>query len=98
MKLTEFYSLSEGHDNYYTIEPDGRLIEWDMASYNGVDDDLYEETSYQVVASGDTGTLIEELNRRMGLTAEEIDKIEFNLSMGCTVTVLREGNEVKVRL
>lgn len=97
MKLTEFYSLSEGHDSYYTLEPDGRLIEWDQAML-GDDDGLFEETSYEVVAQGDYGHLIETLAKRVKLLSEDIDKIELGLSMGCQVTVLREGNETKVRL
>jgi hypothetical protein len=97
MKLTEFYSLSEGHDSYYTIEPDGRLLEWDLNSY-GDGEEIFEDTSFEVIAQGDSGVLIEELSRRIDLTSEEIDQIDFNLSMGCTVTVIREGNEVRVRL
>ena len=97
MKLTEFYSLSEGHDSYYTIEPDGRLLEWDLATL-GDDDGLFEETSYEVVAHGDPGALIEELGRRMKLASEDIDMIEYNLSMGCPVTVLQEDGNVIVKL
>jgi hypothetical protein len=97
MRLTEFYSLSEGHDSYYTIEPNGRLIEWDQAMIAD-EENLSEEMSYEVIAHGNNGTLLEELGRRLSLTAEDIDKIEYNLSMGCQVTVLREGNEVIVRL
>ena len=97
MKLTEFYSLSEGHDKFYTLEQDGRLLEWDQTIL-GDDESLDEEMSYEVVASGTPDRLITELKRRIGLTAEDIDKIEYNMLMGCQVTVLREGNEVKVRL
>lgn len=97
MKLTEFYNLSEGHDCYYTIEPDGRLIEWDQATI-GDDESLFEETSYEVIAHGDTGTLLEHLSRRLKLTPEHLDKVELGVSMGCQVFVQREGNEVKVRM
>jgi hypothetical protein len=97
MKLSEFYNLSEGHDSYYTVEPDGRLLEWDQAMISD-DHELFEETSYEVIAHGNNGVLIEELNKRIGLKPGEIDRIEFGLSMGCQVTVLKEGNEVKVRL
>jgi len=98
MRLTEFYSLSEGHDSQYTIEPDGRLLEWDLASYTDGEDGLFEEMGYEVIAQGDNGTLLEELSRRLDLTPEDIDRIEYNLSMGCEVTVIREGDEIKVRL
>lgn len=97
MKLTEFYSLTEDHDRHYTIEPDGRLLEWDLASL-GDGEDMYEETSYEVIAQGHTGALLEELGRRMDLQSEDIDRIEYNLTTGCPVTVFKRGTETIIKL
>jgi len=97
MKLTEYYALGEGHDKFYTLEPEGRLLEWDQTVLSE-DEMIEEEMSYEVIGTGDTGNLITELQKRISLSSKDLDQIEYNLSMGCKVTVLREGNEVKVRL
>lgn len=92
MRLSEFYDLREEHDRYYTISED-RLLEWDHALVSEL-----EEASFEVIAQGSFGNLIEELQKRMPLASEDIDKIEYGVSMGCSVTVLREGNEITVRM
>ena len=89
MRLTEFYSLSEGHDTLYTLEQDGRLLEWDQAVYNDVGEIIYEEMSCQQIAMGGLDRLVGELSKRVQLNEQTIQDIE-------KVWLMNEGTKFSI--
>jgi hypothetical protein len=68
MRLIDFYAVDEGCSRYFTIEPrhdgSGRLLSWETG-------DVFVEGvggSYEEIARGDIGHLIDEMRARLPST------------------------------
>lgn len=78
MKLLEFYAMNEGSSEFFTIEPDGRLLLWreDAGDEDG------RSAYFEVEETGDINAIIARLRKLLPSSAQHEDIIRQAFEQG----------------